>query len=388
MAHLTDAKMREMQAEMDRFEKELAGQMPTASYIAPPPAPPVNLVSAGLQNNSGSSVISAQTFHQVQRQLFVPPPPPHSSSGPRSLPLFVPHQIKRNVVPPPPPPSTGNFRPPPSNLNPSTMRPSPPQFDQRFSRPSAPVIAAPPRIISAPPKIIYSAAPVLNKKTEDPKKEDSISKSSASSSPAAATTSRSASPAPAVSKSATPPAPAPIQQQSQPHQQQQQRQPQPFPDYQHPQYSQPGPSNAAGPAVGGDAAGKKNQKVKKDRRLLRMAGGETWEDQTLAEWDPDDFRIFVGDLGNEVSDEHLTRAFGKYPTFQKAKVVRDKRTNKSKGFGFVSFKDPQDFIRAMRELNGKYIGNRPMKLRKSNWKDRNLDVVRKKDKEKKKLGLR
>ena len=48
----------------------------------------------------------------------------------------------------------------------------------------------------------------------------------------------------------------------------------------------------------------------------------------------------------------------------------------------------QDFIRAMRELNGKYIGNRPMKLRKSNWKDRNLDVVRKKDKEKKKLGLR
>jgi len=29
-----------------------------------------------------------------------------------------------------------------------------------------------------------------------------------------------------------------------------------------------------------------------------------------------------------------------------------------------------------------------MKLRKSNWKDRNLDVVRKKDKEKKKLGLR
>lgn len=133
---------------------------------------------------------------------------------------------------------------------------------------------------------------------------------------------------------------------------------------------------------------KKEKKPKKDRKLLRMAGGETWEDPTLGEWDPDDFRIFVGDIGNEVSDEHLTRAFGKYPSFQKARVVRDKRTNKSRGFGFVSFKDPQDFIRAMRELNGKYIGNRPMKLRKSNWKDRNFDVVRKKDKEKKKLGLR
>lgn len=68
----------------------------------------------------------------------------------------------------------------------------------------------------------------------------------------------------------------------------------------------------------------------------------------------DDFRIFCGDLGNDVTDEMLVRVFGKYPSFQKAKVVRDKRTNKTKGFGFVSFKDPQDFIKAMKEMNGKF----------------------------------
>lgn len=66
-----------------------------------------------------------------------------------------------------------------------------------------------------------------------------------------------------------------------------------------------------------------------------------------------DFRLFCGDLGNEVSDELLAKAFRKYPSFQKAKVIRDKRTNKTKGYGFVSFKDPQDFIRAQREMNGK-----------------------------------
>jgi len=71
----------------------------------------------------------------------------------------------------------------------------------------------------------------------------------------------------------------------------------------------------------------------------------------------DDFRLFCGDLGNDVTDEVLTRVFGRYPSFQKAKVVRDKRTNKTKGFGFVSFKDPNDFVRAIKELDGKWYLN-------------------------------
>ncbi len=54
-----------------------------------------------------------------------------------------------------------------------------------------------------------------------------------------------------------------------------------------------------------------------------------------------------------MNDDALTRAFNKYPSFQKAKVVRDKRSGKSRGYGFISFKDSQDYIRAMREMNGK-----------------------------------
>ncbi len=128
-------------------------------------------------------------------------------------------------------------------------------------------------------------------------------------------------------------------------------------------------------------------------------------------WLKDDFRLFCGDLGNEVNDESLSRAFQKYPSFIKAKVVRCKRTSKSKGYGFVSFRSSEDFIKAMREMDGdciqlflfqhrklfsniflwflgKYVGNRPIKLRKSNWKDRNLDAVKRKEQEKQKMGLR
>ena len=135
------------------------------------------------------------------------------------------------------------------------------------------------------------------------------------------------------------------------------------------------------------ASNANEKKNKKQKKIVRVAGGQTWEDATLQEWDPDDFRIFCGDLGNDVNEDILTRAFNKYPSFVKCKVIRDKRTNKSKGYGFISFKEPSDFIRAMRDMDGKYVGSRPIKLRRSNWRDRNIEVVKKKMKEKQKLGL-
>ena len=144
-------------------------------------------------------------------------------------------------------------------------------------------------------------------------------------------------------------------------------------------------------AGGGDSPTRVKQsgrRRKRDKKKLRMGGGAAWEDPTLDEWDQNDFRIFCGDLGNDVNDDTLARAFSKYPSYTKAKVIRDKHSKKTKGYGFVSFKDPHDFVQAMREMNGKYIGSRPVKLRKSTWKDRSYEVVKKKEKEKKKLGFK
>lgn len=106
---------------------------------------------------------------------------------------------------------------------------------------------------------------------------------------------------------------------------------------------------------------------KRKKKLVRKAGQETWVDDTLDQWPENDFRIFCGNMGNEVNDDVLANAFKKYPSFCKAKVVRDKRTLKSKGFGFVSLTSVDDYIKAMREMQGKYVGNRPVVLRKSDW---------------------
>eukprot|EP00128_Syssomonas_multiformis_P014084 Colp12_sorted_trinity150504_noHs@12112 len=66
--------------------------------------------------------------------------------------------------------------------------------------------------------------------------------------------------------------------------------------------------------------GAKGIKLDNGKKHLRTAAGQVWDDPTLDDWDPNDFRIFCGDLGNEVNDDMLTRAFSVYPSFQKARV--------------------------------------------------------------------
>ena len=116
---------------------------------------------------------------------------------------------------------------------------------------------------------------------------------------------------------------------------------------------------------------------------VRRAAEKTWVDPSLSDWPDNDFRMFVGDLGNEVTDDQLRRAFSKYPSMVKVKVLRDSLTGRTRGFGFVSFLDPMDFAKAMKEMNGKYIGNRPCKLSRSTWKSREISNVLEKEKKRK-----
>ncbi|KAJ9220547.1 hypothetical protein DTO169C6_7060 [Paecilomyces variotii] len=101
------------------------------------------------------------------------------------------------------------------------------------------------------------------------------------------------------------------------------------------------------------------------KTVIRSGGGQTWTDPTLVEWDPAHFRLFVGNLAGEVTDDSLLKAFSRYPSVQKARVIRDKRTEKSKGYGFVSFSDGDDYLKAAREMQGKYIGSHPVLLRRA-----------------------
>ncbi|KAL8042413.1 hypothetical protein ABFX02_09G048900 [Erythranthe guttata] len=114
----------------------------------------------------------------------------------------------------------------------------------------------------------------------------------------------------------------------------------------------------------------KTETFNKRKPIPQKAAGHTWVDPTLAEWPENDYRLFCGNLGNEVNDDILSKAFSKYPFFNRAKVVREKRLGKTKGYGFVSFSNQADLVAALKEMNGKYVGNRPTQLKKSDWKAR------------------
>lgn len=128
------------------------------------------------------------------------------------------------------------------------------------------------------------------------------------------------------------------------------------------------PTMAVAPAPPVDPSGKQ-------KTVLRSGGGQKWEDPTLLEWG-DHPRLFVGNLAGEVTDESLLKAFSKYPSVQKARVIRDKRTTKSKGFGFVSLANTDEFFQAAKEMQGKYIGSHPVLIKRA---ETEIKTVVKKD---------
>ena len=73
-------------------------------------------------------------------------------------------------------------------------------------------------------------------------------------------------------------------------------------------------------------------------------------------------KIFVGNLSWKTTEEQLKAHFEAYGQVLSAKIVTDNTTRRSKGFGFVEMADEESAANAIRELNGKPLGDRPLRL--------------------------
>ncbi len=72
--------------------------------------------------------------------------------------------------------------------------------------------------------------------------------------------------------------------------------------------------------------------------------------------------IFVGNLSYALTEDELREVFEEYGEVSSARIVLDRETNRSRGFAFVEMPDTTAAKAAIRELDGRELGGRPLRL--------------------------
>jgi len=72
--------------------------------------------------------------------------------------------------------------------------------------------------------------------------------------------------------------------------------------------------------------------------------------------------LFIGSLAYATTDDSLKAHFEQIGAVKSAKVITDRETNRSKGFGFVEFEDEANNQKAVDELNGKDLDGRAINV--------------------------
>ena len=81
--------------------------------------------------------------------------------------------------------------------------------------------------------------------------------------------------------------------------------------------------------------------------------------------------IYVGNLSYGVSDDNLREAFEAFGAVSSAKVITDKYSGRSKGFGFVEMENDAEANAAIEQLHGAEIDGRAVKVNEARPKEDN-----------------
>lgn len=78
--------------------------------------------------------------------------------------------------------------------------------------------------------------------------------------------------------------------------------------------------------------------------------------------------IYVGNLSYRMTEAELKDTFSPFGEVKRAKIVRDRETDRSKGFGFVEMDDAAG-VKAIEALNDKEIGGRTLRVNEARPKE-------------------
>ena len=73
-------------------------------------------------------------------------------------------------------------------------------------------------------------------------------------------------------------------------------------------------------------------------------------------------KIYVGNLSFDTNDEQLNKIFLPFGAVSSARVIKDKYTDRSRGFGFVEMDNTEEADKAIAALNGKNVDGRDLNI--------------------------
>ena len=79
--------------------------------------------------------------------------------------------------------------------------------------------------------------------------------------------------------------------------------------------------------------------------------------------------IYVGNLSYRMTEAELKDTFAPFGEVKRAKIVKDRDTNRSTGFGFVEIENDADALKAIEALNNKEVGGRALRVNESKPKE-------------------
>jgi RNA recognition motif-containing protein len=75
--------------------------------------------------------------------------------------------------------------------------------------------------------------------------------------------------------------------------------------------------------------------------------------------------IYVGNLAYRTTEEDLEKLFSEFGTVDSVKIITDRDTGRSKGFGFVEMANQAEAEEAIKNINGKEVGERALRVNES-----------------------
>ena len=80
--------------------------------------------------------------------------------------------------------------------------------------------------------------------------------------------------------------------------------------------------------------------------------------------------IYVGNLSYGMSEDELREAFAAHGEVSSVKILTDRETGRSRGFGFVEMPNASEGEKAISQLNGKEVGGRALRVNEARPRER------------------